>query len=418
MIRKIALGFWLFGALLSWGQEGTTSPYSLAGLGELNFRGTQINRFMGGLDVYADSIHANLSNPASYGELKLTTYSLGIHYKSNLMNDENFNKTGQTATLDYLAVGIPAGKFGFGFGIIPLTSVGYRVNTINENVSPSVIDQFQGSGGVNQAFFSIGFPLFKVFHIGGTLNYNFGSIEYNTEQYRQGVDIGTLLTRKSVLSGMSYLLSANLTIPFSKNFEMKAMYAFQPEAHFDSSNQQIIFTRSLANNSITDFEEINLIDKGLQNTTMKLPLSQKMGFGFGKPKKWFLGFQRNFNPFSAFENRFLTRENISYKDASQFTVGGFFIPNYASLTNYFNRAVYRFGFRSEQMGVVVNNIPLTETGISFGIGLPMAGYSNANVGLEIGSRGEKSNGLVRETFFALRVGLSLNALWFIKPKYN
>ncbi len=418
MIRKVVLGTFFFFALFCWGQSGTSSPYSLAGLGELNFRGTQINRFMGGLDVYTDSIHANLSNPASYGALKLTTYSLGIHYKSNLMNDGNYGKNGQTAALDYLAVGIPAGKFGFGFGIIPLTSVGYRVNTINENVSPSIIDQFQGAGGINQAFISLGFPLFKVLHIGGTLNYNFGNLEYNTEQFRQGIDIATLLRRKSVVAGWNYLLSANLNIPLKKQYELKAMYAIQPNAYFDSSNEQIIFTRSIANSTVTDFEEINLSAKGLQTTTMKYPLLQKFGLGFGKAKKWFVGFQRNQSPFSAFENTFMQRENITYRDASQFTVGGFFIPNYTSLTNYFSRAVYRFGFRSEQMGVAINGIPLTETGISFGVGLPMAGYSNANVGIEMGRRGEKNSGLIRETFIALRVGLSLNALWFIKPKYN
>ena len=109
MIRKIVLGLCLFFAPLLKGQNASASPYSFAGLGELNFRGTQVNRFMGGLDVYTDSIHANLTNPASYGELKLTTYSLGIHYKSNLMADETFSKNGQTATLDYLAVGIPTG---------------------------------------------------------------------------------------------------------------------------------------------------------------------------------------------------------------------------------------------------------------------------------------------------------------------
>ena len=30
---------------------------------EVNFRGTHVNRFMGGLEIYNDSIHANLSNP-------------------------------------------------------------------------------------------------------------------------------------------------------------------------------------------------------------------------------------------------------------------------------------------------------------------------------------------------------------------
>ena len=418
MIRKIVLGLFLFFAPFLKGQNASASPYSFAGLGELNFRGTQVNRFMGGLDVYTDSIHANLTNPASYGELKLTTYSLGIHYKSNLMADETFSKNAQTATLDYLAVGIPTGKLGFGFGIIPLTSVGYKINSLNETVEPALIDQFQGSGGINQTFFSVGFPLFKFFHLGATLNYNFGNLEYQTEQFKQGVDFATQLNRKSSVSGWSYQVAANVTMPIGAKHEMKAMYTYQPMANFDSSNEQIIFTRSISNNTIIDFEEIDLSANGLQNTTMKFPLSQKFGIGFGKPKKWFLGVQRNMSSYSTFKNSFVLRENITYEDASQFTVGGFFIPNYTSLTSYFSRAVYRFGFRKEELGVLVNNIPLTETGISFGIGLPMSGYSNANVGIEMGRRGEKNNGLVRETYFALRVGLSLNALWFIKPKYN
>jgi hypothetical protein len=80
--------------------------------------------------------------------------------------------------------------------------------------------------------------------------------------------------------------------------------------------------------------------------------------------------------------------------------------------------VYRFGFRTEQMSTIVNNIPLTETGISFGLGLPLAGLSNANVGLEISQRGQKEASLVQETIVALRVGLSLNDIWFVKRKYN
>jgi len=50
--------------------------------------------------------------------------------------------------------------------------------------------------------------------------------------------------------------------------------------------------------------------------------------------------------------------------------------------------------------------------------LPLAGLSNANVGLEISQRGQKEAGLVKETIVALRVGLSLNDIWFVKRKYN
>ena len=75
-------GFFLIFLLTSnlFAQNGASSPYSATGLGERNFNGTQATRHMGGLDVFTDSIHANLNNPASYGFLKLTTYSVGINY--------------------------------------------------------------------------------------------------------------------------------------------------------------------------------------------------------------------------------------------------------------------------------------------------------------------------------------------------
>ena len=52
-------------------QSNTSSPYSIGGLGELAFKGNAINRHMGGLDIYSDSLHANLNNPASFGDLKV-----------------------------------------------------------------------------------------------------------------------------------------------------------------------------------------------------------------------------------------------------------------------------------------------------------------------------------------------------------
>ena len=60
MIRTTLKVFALLTGSFLFSQAGTISPYSFTGLGEVNFRGTQINRFMGGLEVYNDSIHANL----------------------------------------------------------------------------------------------------------------------------------------------------------------------------------------------------------------------------------------------------------------------------------------------------------------------------------------------------------------------
>ena len=42
-------------------QNSTASPYSLGGLGDITFKGNVINRMMGGVSVFSDSIHANLN---------------------------------------------------------------------------------------------------------------------------------------------------------------------------------------------------------------------------------------------------------------------------------------------------------------------------------------------------------------------
>ena len=146
MIRYFFRIFTLLFINVAFSQVGTTSPYSYFGLGEVNFRGTQINRFMGGLEIYNDTIHANLSNPSSYGKLKLTTYSLGLNYRNNILTDTNDSKKLISSGLDYIGVAIPTNKFGFGFGIIPYTSVGYKLNRLDSTSFPNILNQYQGVG--------------------------------------------------------------------------------------------------------------------------------------------------------------------------------------------------------------------------------------------------------------------------------
>ena len=54
MIKNLVKIFLLIFTNVAFSQSGTNSPYSYTGLGEVNFRGNQINRFMGGLEVYND----------------------------------------------------------------------------------------------------------------------------------------------------------------------------------------------------------------------------------------------------------------------------------------------------------------------------------------------------------------------------
>ena len=109
---------------------------------------------MGGLEIYNDSIHANLSNPSSYAKLKMTNYSLGLNYRINNLTGANESKSLASAGLDYIGVALPTKFFGFGFGIIPYTSVGYKLSYLESgSENEDVINTFEGEGGVNKVFF-------------------------------------------------------------------------------------------------------------------------------------------------------------------------------------------------------------------------------------------------------------------------
>ena len=77
MIKKIIVSACLLLSLVSFAQEGTASPYSFYGIGDVRFKGTHETRSMGGIAIEQDSIHMNLQNPASYASLKLSTFTLG-----------------------------------------------------------------------------------------------------------------------------------------------------------------------------------------------------------------------------------------------------------------------------------------------------------------------------------------------------
>jgi hypothetical protein len=399
-------------------QNTAASPYSASGLGERSFNGTQANRHMGGLDVFTDSIHVNLNNPASYGFSKVTTYSVGINYTNNNLSSSNESQNSDVASIDYISVSIPTGKFSFGFGLLPLTSVGYRVQGTNETSENETFNRYEGNGGLNQAYLSVGLPITSYFAIGSTINYNFGNLFYRTGQFLEGIDNGTFMSNESSVSGLSFQFSGQLKIPIQKKHTLQAMYSYQPTVGLDSRNSRIFSTQSLSTEILTDVVRIDLASSGLENTKLDLSSMTRIGLGYGKNKKWFFGVQYNLINSSNFANEFFKRENILYRNSEKWIVGGYFIPNYSSFTNYWSKVVYRFGFRTEQMSTIINNTPLSEKAISFGLGLPLAGYSNVNVGLEISQRGRKDLGLIKESAIALRVGMSLNDIWFIKRKYN
>jgi hypothetical protein len=405
----------------TYAQNGTVSPYSFFGVGDFRSNGTVDNQMMGGVSMYGDSIHINLQNPAAYSELGLTAYSAAISHRELRLEDSAERQNSSITNLDYLAIGLPVGKkVGVGFGLMPYSSVGYRLSEQRLNAEQDTINNvFTGEGGINRVYLSVGFQPIKNVSLGATVNYNFGNLENRRLQTVQNVQFGTIDNRASKITGFDFNYTATYTPTIKEKYTLYTFLGFDTQVNLTAENTQRIGSFSTTNGQDIEVVDVDLEAQNLRNTDLRIPTTFKGGLGFGENKKWFVGGEYSFQKMSEFQNPFLGVENATYQDASSYALGAYFVPKYNSITGYLNRVTYRAGLRYDVTGLVVNEQAIDDFGITFGVGLPLgATFSNVNLGFELGRRGTTKANLVRESYLKVNVGLSLNDKWFIKRKIN
>lgn len=419
MIKKIIVSISLLFSLTLFAQESSSSPYSFYGIGDVKFKGTVENRSMGGISVLPDSIHMNITNPAHYASLKLTNFAIGGTYANSKSKTEIQEGKARRTSLDYLAVAVPVGKLGIGFGLIPYSSVGYKIEKrpTSTNLTYS---NYTGTGGINKVFVGFGYKLTKDLNIGADIQYNFGTIETTNSRYLSGLDFIQYGTRENNISdvrGVNFDLGLSYQTKVNSKYSFFSSLTYTPEAKLTFQNSRTIeLVQFLATGAVSVIETNDI---AISDTKIKLPSKIAFGSGFGEVKKWLVGGEITLLQNSVLSNRFTDIQGATFENTVRYSVGGFFIPNYNSYSNYLKRIVYRGGFRYENTGLVIQNKSINDVAGTFGMGLPLSGtFSNINIGLEIGKRGTKYYNLVQENYFNISVGLSLSDRWFVKRKYD
>ncbi|WP_308992907.1 hypothetical protein QLS71_010390 [Mariniflexile litorale] len=434
MIKKLVLIFIAVLAINSYGQEGIASPYSFYGIGSLKFKGTVENRSMGGLSIYMDSVHVNLRNPAGYagknlemlgGESRPIKFTVGTSYSDVKWKSNSGSAKASSTTFDYLAMSIPMGKFGFGFGLLPYTAVGYKLESLDNNYDDGRIsNRFNGEGGLNRAFLGLGYQITEELSVGIDAQYNFGNIQNSTIAFTYDDD-GNLLqgqtseNNRSDLSGLNVNLGLSYKTMINANLELVSGVTYTPRSNLSSINERSFTVMNSLDPRLSKTIEVDLESSGLSETDLVLPSKFSIGAGIGKPRKWFVGVETEYQKTSDFSNDLYTSAAVKYENATSLSIGGFYIPQYNSFSSYFKRAVYRAGLHFENTGLNIESESINEFGISFGVGLPVGSFfSNVNLGFELGKRGTTNNNLIQEDFVNFQISLSLNDRWFQKRKYD
>jgi hypothetical protein len=406
MIKKFLFLACLFFSIIAFSQEGTSSPYSFYGIGDVRFKGTQDVRSMGGLGVLKDSIHINLENPASYTGLVQTTFTIGGTYSTTQLKNSSKTENASRSSFDYLAVGLPIGKFGVGFGLMPYSSVGYKIQEAGTTTTGSRI--FDGKGGLNKFFVGLGYQVTPKISVGADLNYNFGTITINKLEGFVDIQSQTSTTTTSYLSGVNF----NLGSMYQTKIDKKRILYTALTLGFGSTLN--------SDNSKVEYTDTDIIPTTtLTTAALKIPTKITFGVGIGQPRKWLLGTQVSYRGAGNLTNSYNQDGKAAYGRYGKVSLGGYFIPDYNSFTSYFKRIVYRAGFKYEKTGLVVSGQSINDVGLNLGLELPITqSLSNFNIGFEIGKRGTTNAGLIKENYANLSLSFSLNDKWFVRRKFN
>ncbi|MFB9078467.1 hypothetical protein ACFFLS_15795 [Flavobacterium procerum] len=409
MIKKVIISACLLMSFVSFAQQGTASPYSFYGIGEARFKGTLEYRSMAGVAVEQDSIHLNIENPASYSNLVYTTFTVGGTFATSNLKTSSQSEKAQRTTFDYLAIGIPMGKLGASFGLIPVSSVGYKILNDNTGTEGATSAQLDGKGGVNKVYLGLSYKIMQNWNVGADVQYNFGKITTTSIEAVTGVQNITTEENTSELSGASFSIGTMYQRKLYKkvNLFTSLSYAFSSTLNSDNTR------------TITVSGDPDPYTYAPNSQELKLPSKLSISAGIGESRKWLIGTSAVFQGEGQYTNYYNQSPNVQYEKYSKYAIGGYFIPNYASFTNYFSRITYRAGLKYEKIGLIVNNESIKDVGMTLGAGFPITGsFSNVNLGVEFGKRGTVSSDLVQENYVNFSVSFSFNDRWFVKSKFN
>lgn len=425
MLKKYRLLYIVFCIFLftsrGFAQSNISSPYSRYGIGDLSSSGFIQNDALGGAGIGLRSSHGlNIINPASYSAIDTLTFifEFGIKDKLVLSETASIKEKQHDMNISYLACGFQLAKWWAGsIGLIPYSSVGYKIKELNNDNDFLKEISYNGSGGLNKFYIGNTFKLHKTFSVGFNASYLFGSIEQaKTVKFLDTTSIYLNFLSQNSISVNDYYL--NFGMQYSN--EINAKYQYTIGAVFDNKSS-IAATRSMLVSRFFNQGGSGIVDT-IVNTqsekgTIVLPLNYGIGATLQTPNWLFAAdyYHENWTDFRIFNS------NDSLANSNACRLGAEFVPDKKALTKYWQKVSYRMGahFSDTFLKFSSKNEQLKDFGVSFGLGLPVKKtHSLMNVSFEFGQRGTTKKNLMRESYGVISLSFTLSDFWFMKSKFD
>lgn len=422
--------------------QSSGSPYSAYGFGDLLPTGQTSQALKGGTGLaLSEPFSLSFGNPASYAALARPVFEVGFNASTVKSTSTIGNASRQSADLTGFSIGIPfgSGKWGIGMGLTPYSHVDYSTSSTVSTADGDVRFNYSGGGGLDRAFFGVGRSLLPqrydslgqagmTLRLGAEFNFLFGNVEQTRDAIYPSFDgfnntraFSSLVLRAPTASA-SLMWQGDLTRKKTKGADnwrwgigLSADMPASVEAHYN----RLAYSFITINNIETFRDSITSTDR--LGGTIDLPLG--VGVGIGAQNAHFaISAEYRMRHWAA------TTVNVpeyalpsALSNSTTMALGATWRPQDEGLL--FQRAVYRFGLRQSQGPIEVRGHLLTTSAATAGMSLPLnAIQTNSwlHLGVEVGSRGTTADGLVKEQYATLWLGLTFTPWrgerWFTKPK--
>ncbi|MEZ4960527.1 MAG: hypothetical protein R2830_11975 [Saprospiraceae bacterium] len=418
-------------------QPKDNSPYSRIGLGKPVDHSLSAAGFGGLSAAYADPLHVNLLNPASYGTLNTAVFEAGLYAINSKLKFNDQSSNVWSGNLSHLALAFPLRNplndalakkkrqifWAMNIALLPNTSIGYNIETLV--VDPQLdttYNSFKGTGGTNKLLWGTGVR-YKGFSAGLNLGYFFGQLE-NERQTRIGDVVGgffDIYEDNISVRGFTYTLGAQYKIDLDKKAPDESVYNGRSlifgaygSSRTNFSTKSTKYRIAIPTNySLTEIDTVSR-QLGIKENG-KLPAEFTLGVMYQKAAKWRLGLEYGFAAWKGYENEAKPEQLFN---SHRIAAGAEIIPDFSSYNKYIQRIRYRVGFyyRTDPRLEDFNQYALT---IGFGLPLvlPRQQTSFVNLSFELGQYNTKD--AIKENFVKIALGFTLNdSSWFYKRKFG
>lgn len=437
MIRKIEKVFlivvFLIIGICSYAQSGTYgaySPYSIYGIGEISKQGTAYNKSMGGVGIASrNKRYINYLNPAAVTARDSLSFmaDFGLSQKNTLFTQNDIRSAKNTFNVYNFVMSFPIYKSSaFMVGITPFSDVGYDFSSVETNSdiignAGNVTYDSYGTGSIYQIFASAGATFWKRFSVGAEVLFLFGNIDKVTNMnfadnsYRS-LNSGNDLTVRGVTGkfGLQYeqKLASNVSMVFGATYRMKSkMRGYSTDYKY------------AVQSSVTDTLRHNV--RVLKDEGMNFGDELGLGLSIKSGDKWCAEFDyvrsdwRSSGMDKAPGFSSVGKSSFTSSVSQSFRAGFEIVPNRNDIRYYLRKCAYRAGVYYDQSYYRLDGKDVNTIGITLGVTLPVfRWYNGISLGVDLGQRGNRNDGMIRERYAMFVVGFNIHDIWFQKPRYN